>query len=74
MKTTIKVCSDEKLYDFLVGVLKKTVEKKQGAIKATCSACQREFWATEAYVSAVQAGRLENLCGGCDESHNDGGV
>ena len=43
-------------------------------VKATCAACGKEFWATEVYVRAVQAGRLESLCGGCDESHNDGGV
>jgi hypothetical protein len=76
-----KVCSDSQLYDFLVSVLKRPERRWQNMktldetlVKATCAACGKEFWATEVYVRAVQAGRLESLCGGCDESHNDGGV
>ena len=39
-------------------------------VKATCMCCGREYWATEAFVAAVQDGREESLCGYCDGSHD----
>ena len=39
-------------------------------VKATCICCGREYWATEAFVAAVQDGREESLCGYCDGSHD----
>ena len=49
----------------------KAIYEGRPIVKATCSACQREYWATEAFVCAVQDGREESLCGYCDNSHND---
>jgi hypothetical protein len=39
-------------------------------VKATCIHCGRVYWATEAFVCAVQDGREESLCGYCDGSHD----
>jgi len=46
---------------------------KNNTVKATCIACGKQFWATEAYVANVQAGKEESLCGYCDKSHDDEG-
>ena len=46
--------------------------KKENTVKATCVACGRSYWATEAFEAMVKAGRLESLCGYCDGSHDDG--
>jgi len=43
----------------------------ENVVKATCSACQRTFWAAEAFVSVVQSGKIESLCGACDGSHEE---
>ena len=47
----------------------KTTEDK--IVKATCISCQREYWATEAYVAAVQRGDMESLCAYCSGEHDD---
>jgi organic radical activating enzyme len=44
---------------------------KERIEKAVCIACQREFFATEAFVAFVKAGRCESLCPYCDSSHDD---
>lgn len=45
--------------------------EKEITVRATCSSCGRQYWATEDYVAAVQSGRLESLCGQCDESNKE---
>lgn len=40
-------------------------------MKATCTACGREFECSELMVKLVQAGKAESLCGYCDGSHNN---
>jgi hypothetical protein len=45
--------------------------KKENTVRATCTACGRSYYCTEAYVAMVKAGREESLCGYCDNSHND---
>lgn len=45
--------------------MKKKSDRKEKKVIATCSACKRKYNASEALVAAVQAGKLESLCGGC---------
>lgn len=40
---------------------------KDRIIKSTCMSCGREFWATEDFVSNVQAGNCESVCPLCEE-------
>ena len=42
-----------------------------GKVVATCGSCGRTFSCNSAYVGAVQAGKLESLCGYCDRSHDE---
>lgn len=50
---------------------KQVQEKREVVEKATCIACGRTFWATEAYIAQVKLGKLESICGQCDGSHDD---
>ena len=34
--------------------------------------CGRNYWATKAYAKKVEKKLVENECGYCDNSHNDG--
>jgi hypothetical protein len=39
-----------------------------GVVQLECR-CGRKYWATEAVAKSVDEGKLENLCGQCDGSH-----
>lgn len=40
-------------------------------MKATCISCGRTFEASEMYVKAVQAGKVESLCSSCSGDYDD---
>lgn len=47
------------------------MSKKKNTYTARCKSCGRKYKTNEAMVRLVQLGRLESLCGYCDESHDD---
>jgi len=46
---------------------------KEIPVLATCACCSGLYWATEAYVAMVQAGKMESICISCNNKGWEGG-